>query len=662
MSGPKKMTLRVQSAEGTARVEVAEEEATARLFEAVYEALGLASFGFALHRDRQRQQEITSSKSRLLRDYGLRHGDMLYLSPINGAVLFDQPSTSSADSKPFGEPVVEAGPSTAVRPSTSTPRLSSKAQIKEDDIDVELSKLDGKIQRERDDKLCRHNSRGCCVHCSPIEPWDEEYLKAHNIKHMSFHAYLRKLTSGQFISLDELSLKIKPGCAEHPPWPRGICSKCQPGAVTLTRQPYRHVDNVVIEHAALVERFLAYWRATGHQRIGYLYGQYEPHPTVPLGIRARVAAIYEPPQISSRDHIALQPDSKEEALEAIASALGLRRVGWCFTDLIHSSGNQVQCVRGMDTHFLSAQECIMGRAPAEQHPNPCRLASSGHFGSKFVTVCITGDKSQQVHMEGYQVSGQCQALVRDEVLLPTRDAPDLGYIRDSSDRQYVPDLYYSERDAYGNEVNVSAKRLPVAYLLVDVPVGSSTSPPLFSPRAAFPPAHRPLQSHLQSLQALHEHIENCDSFLEAMSDLHVLLYLASNEQLQVPMSELKQLLAAVAARDARAADEWRANCDAWAAIVDARNHSMETSGGAVWTCPHCTFHNPPQRDNCDMCALPSDWSNISSWILQLRNNLRLDLDDRSRPDPRLLTLWPSRKYAIGSGDEVALMLNLNYWS
>lgn len=47
-----------------------------------------------------------------------------------------------------------------------------------------------------------------------------------------------------------------------------------------------------------------------------------------------------------------------------------------------------------------------------------------------------------MHLEGYQVSGQCQALVRDDILLPTRDAPELGYIRDSSDRQYVPDVYY----------------------------------------------------------------------------------------------------------------------------------------------------------------------------------------------------------------------------
>lgn len=76
---------------------------------------------------------------------------------------------------------------------------------------------------------------------------------------------------------------MRAGCKEHPPWPRGICSTCQPGAVTLNRQPYRHVDNVLLEHAAPVDRFLAYWRATGHQRIGFLYGQYEQHPDVPLG-------------------------------------------------------------------------------------------------------------------------------------------------------------------------------------------------------------------------------------------------------------------------------------------------------------------------------------------------------------------------------------------
>jgi hypothetical protein len=57
----------------------------------------------------------------------------------------------------------------------------------------------------------------------------------------------------------------------------------------------------MFENAHLVERFLNYWRSTGHQRIGFLYGRYEIHADVPLGIRATVAAIYEPPQVSNHN-------------------------------------------------------------------------------------------------------------------------------------------------------------------------------------------------------------------------------------------------------------------------------------------------------------------------------------------------------------------------
>lgn len=111
-----------------------------------------------------------------------------------------------------------------------------------------------------------------------------------------------------------------------------------------------------------------------------------------LGIRAKVVAIYEPPQESSRDSIRLLPDDREQIVDQIAVQLGLRRVGWIFTDLLADDIQKgtVKHTRNIDSHFLSAQECIMAGYYQNLYPNPCRYASKGSFGSKFVTVCVTG--------------------------------------------------------------------------------------------------------------------------------------------------------------------------------------------------------------------------------------------------------------------------------
>ena len=40
------------------------------------------------------------------------------------------------------------------------------------------------------------------------------------------------------------------------------------------------------------------------------------------------------------------------------------------------------------------------------------------------------------------MSNVCMALVNDDCLIPTKDAPELGYIKESSNEQYVPDVFY----------------------------------------------------------------------------------------------------------------------------------------------------------------------------------------------------------------------------
>lgn len=59
-----------------------------------------------------------------------------------------------------------------------------------------------------------------------------------------------------------------------------------------------------------------------------------------------------------------------------------------------------------------------------------------------LSLSRAGGPDNQVHFEGYQVSNQCMALVRDECLLPCKDAPELGYAKESSSEQYVPDVFY----------------------------------------------------------------------------------------------------------------------------------------------------------------------------------------------------------------------------
>jgi len=43
-----------------------------------------------------------------------------------------------------------------------------------------------------------------------------------------------------------------------------------------------------------------------------------------------------------------------------------------------------------DSHFLSSEECIMAAQFQNKYPNPCKYSTDRFFGSKFVTVIVTG--------------------------------------------------------------------------------------------------------------------------------------------------------------------------------------------------------------------------------------------------------------------------------
>lgn len=186
----------------------------------------------------------------------------------------------------------------------------------EDAVDRYWRTQDGKIPRGRDSRFCKHGANAMCDYCMPLEPYDAEYHTKHSIKHLSYNAHLRKVTpkasstasvTSVLPPLNPPSYKVKDPCPTggHPPWPAGICTACQPSAITLQSQPFRMVDHLEIASEIVIDRFLEAWRKTGTQRFGWLIGHYEPYPDVPMGVKAVVEAIHEPLQQGEVDGLEL---------------------------------------------------------------------------------------------------------------------------------------------------------------------------------------------------------------------------------------------------------------------------------------------------------------------------------------------------------------------
>nr|XP_057923024.1 nuclear protein localization protein 4 homolog isoform X2 [Doryrhamphus excisus] len=620
--------IRVQSPDGMKKIASTKRETAAAFLKKVAKEFGFNSNRFCVYLNRNKTGEILS-QNKTLSLLKIKHGDMLYLFPsglpTSSGEIMDTASPHSSSSLPS-----TSSSSTSSTSSFSMPRPLTAPQVQEDEIDQYLTKQDGKIYRNRDAQLCRHGALGKCVHCVPLEPFDEDYLNHLDppVKHMSFHAYLRKLTGGadkgKFAALENISCKIKSGCEGHPPWPEGICTKCQPSAITLNRQKYRHVDNIMFENHTIADRFLDFWRKTGSQRMGYLYGRYTEHKDIPLGIRAEVAAIYEPPQNATQNNLELLDDPKAAAVDEIATKLGLRKVGWIFTDLLSEDTRigTVRYTRNQDSHYLSAEECITAGYFQNKHSNPCKLSRDGHFGSKFVTVVATGGPDNQVHFEGYQVSNQCMALVRDECLLPCKDAPELGYAKESSPEQYVPDVFFKDKDKFGNDVTFLARPLPVEYLIIDITTTFPKDPQYtFSSTQRFPIENREILGETQDFHSLATYLSQCTStsFLDMVSDFHLLLFLVTNDVMPLRDS-IGLLLDAVKTSNEDLAQTWKKS-EQWATIEQLcstvggqpsgslgfdtmGDPSAPASSSAMWSCPHCTFMNQPGTEHCDMCRLP----------------------------------------------------------
>jgi nuclear protein localization family protein 4 len=325
-----------------------------------------------------------------------------------------------------------------------------------------------------------------CDYCMPLEPYDATYHKEHNIKHLSYHAYLRKITPKSSVTtttalppLNPLSYTVKSPCPSggHAPWPAGICTGCQPSAITLQSQLFRMVDHLEIASMDIVDRFLEAWRRTGLQRFGFLLGRYEPYDEVPMGIKAVVEAVYEPPQQGELDGLAIGVPWEDEArIRELAKSAStpLTVVGYVFTDLDPKPEDRTKNVykRHPGSYFLSSLEAIFAATLQRANPTPSRSSPSGYFASRMVTAVLTATEDGQIDVAAYQVSEQACAMVEADMIEASVE-PGVVLVKEEDrsrdSARYVPDVFFSYKNEYGLEVKKSAKPcFPVEYLLVNV--------------------------------------------------------------------------------------------------------------------------------------------------------------------------------------------------
>jgi nuclear protein localization family protein 4 len=134
----------------------------------------------------------------------------------------------------------------------------------------------------------------------------------------------------------------------------------------------------------------------------------------------------------------------------------------------------------------------------------------------------------------------------------------------------VPDVFFTEKDKFNNEIKQVARLLPVEYLLIDVPVSTPVEQRFdFNKdrtKKAFPIEHRMLDGHLQDFNALIAHLDQFskDEFLSAVNDFHFLIYIATMDMLPM-ISVMDPLLKAIRDDDKKAALEW-CKSDKWATV------------------------------------------------------------------------------------------------
>eukprot|EP01120_Amphizonella_sp_Union-15-10_P003265 TRINITY_DN1368_c0_g2_i1.p1 TRINITY_DN1368_c0_g2~~TRINITY_DN1368_c0_g2_i1.p1 ORF type:complete len:609 (-),score=95.40 TRINITY_DN1368_c0_g2_i1:86-1912(-) len=516
------MIVRVSSRAGIKPISDLTPETTIKALKAkISQVLSIPPSDQALSIRTNNQTKTLSSDQETLSTYNIRNGDLIFLT---------SPQTTQDKSTARQAPIVtkvDVTNQSNILHNSLKPPESSQTSVIEDPVDVALHKEDGWTKRPIS-RYCQHGPKGSCQRCMPIAPWSiqnyEPWL-SQKLKHIPFHAWFRERSYRNSQIL--LSAETYVQKSENSKY-----EKLQNLSVFCSGQNYRHVDHVEFETSDLVERFLAFWRKTGQQRVGFLYGRYEPEPTIPLGIRATVAAIYEPPQSIRRKDpmnvVGYDSDPDQERVDGIAKMLNLTRLGMVWTSLKTNEKKQIITDRE-DDHPLTARECLIMANYQNKFPNVWDKAVGKKFGSKFVSVLIHGNKEGNVDLQAYQMSDQCCDLIREDAIRPSKQDPNKFRVRKSTPEVLYPDILYRQPNEYGYTVQFKAEpTFPLLFFVVSVRHGFPKKPePTFS-RNQFPIENR--KGETQTIDLVRVQTSNCvgSEYFNALNDFHLLLYLSKH--------------------------------------------------------------------------------------------------------------------------------------